>query len=59
MKPRDLSELQRKAMLTLAKQIVNLMEFNWSVRTLEEQHKKEQINTKARKDSELKLKGNF
>lgn len=59
MKPRDLSELQRKAMLTLAKQIVNLMEFNWSVRTLEEQHKKEQLSTKARRDSELKLKAIF
>jgi PAS domain S-box-containing protein len=59
MKPRALSAQQQKAMLTLAKQIVNLMEFNWSVRTLEEQHKKEQLSTKARKDSELKLKAIF
>jgi PAS domain S-box-containing protein len=59
MKPRDLNSNQQKAMRTLARQIVNLMEFNWSVRVLEEQHKKEQLNTKARKESELKLKAIF
>ena len=57
--PRELTDLQKRSISTLAKQVANLMEFNWSLNTLEEQHKKEQEQTKAREESELKLKAIF
>lgn len=57
--PRELSERQRRSISVLAKQVVNLMELNWSLHTLEVQHKKEQQHAAARKESELKLKAIF
>lgn len=59
MQPRELNEHQKKSISTLAKQVANLMEFNWSLHTLEAQHKKEQEHALARKESELKLKAIF
>ena len=59
MQPRELSEHQKKSISLLAKQIVNLMEFNWSLHTREQQHQKDLEQTRARKESELKLKAIF
>ncbi|OOQ61173.1 hypothetical protein BC343_22290 [Mucilaginibacter pedocola] len=58
-KPRELTAHQKKSIGILAKQVANLMEFNWSLNTLEEQHKKEQEHSQARKESDLKLKAIF
>jgi PAS domain S-box-containing protein len=59
MQPRELTAHQRKSMQVMAKQIVNLMELNWSLNTLAKQHAKEQEHAAAISESELKLKAIF
>lgn len=57
--PRELTDHQKKSIKVLAKQVANLMELNWSLKVMEEQHQKEQDHTRARQQSELKLRAVF
>lgn len=59
MQPRELTAHQQKTMQVMAKQVVNLMELNWSLNTLAKQHAKEQEHATAIGESELKLKAIF
>lgn len=59
MEPRELTDHQKKSITILARQVANLMEFNWSLNTMQDQHKVEQVNTRARIESEMKLKAIF
>jgi len=59
MQPRELTEHQQKSILVMAKQVVNLMEFNFSLNAMAEQNKKEQAQSIAIGESELKLKAIF
>jgi PAS domain S-box-containing protein len=59
MQPRELTEHQQKSILVMAKQVVNLMEFNFSINAMAEQNKKEQAQSIAIGESELKLKAIF
>ncbi|MBK0378661.1 GAF domain-containing protein [Mucilaginibacter segetis] len=59
MLPRNINEKQKKSLKTLARQVVNLMELNWSLTTLDEKHKKEQEHALTISESELKLKAVF
>lgn len=58
-KPGQLSERQVKALKGLAKQVINLMELNWSLQSLEQQHKKVQTQKASITESEMKLKAIF
>ncbi|HEK22115.1 MULTISPECIES: GAF domain-containing protein [unclassified Mucilaginibacter] len=58
-RPRELSEHQKKSLLIMAKQVVHIMELNWSLKTLEEKHHIEQEQSLAIIESELKLKAIF
>jgi PAS domain S-box-containing protein len=55
----DLSARQIKSLKSLAKQVVNLMELNWSLQTLEQQHKQSQTQKASITESEMKLKAIF
>ena len=57
--PRNLTDHQKKSITILAKQVANLMELNWSLRTLADQHQKEHEHNLAREQSELKLRAIF
>ncbi|MFA6246782.1 MAG: GAF domain-containing protein [Mucilaginibacter sp.] len=59
MKPGELTAHQKKALQVMAKQVVNLMELNWSLNTLASQRTKEQEHATAIGESELKLKAIF
>ena len=59
MKPRELSAHHQKTLQIMARQVVNLMEFNWSLNTLAEQRTKEQQHAAAISESEIKLKAIF
>ncbi|MCO5936384.1 GAF domain-containing protein [Mucilaginibacter sp. RB4R14] len=59
MEPRDLTVHQQKALQIMSKQVVNLMELNWSIKVLAEQRDKEKAQAEAITDSELKLKAIF
>ena len=59
MQPRELTEHQKTSLLIMAKQVVNLMEFNWSLNVLAVKHKIEQEQALAISESELKLKAMF
>ena len=59
MEPRNLTPHQQKSLKVMAKQVVNLMEFNWSISVLAEKHQKEHEQTIAIGESELKLKAIF
>lgn len=58
-KPADLDKNQINSLKVLAKQVVNLLELNWSLRTLEDQHQETQIQKVAIGKSEMKLKAIF
>jgi PAS domain S-box-containing protein len=57
--PRELTAHQQKTLLLMAKQVVNLMEFNFSLNSLAHQHIKEQEQIIAIRESELRLKAVF
>lgn len=57
--PRELNAHQQKSLLLMAKQVVNLMEFNFSLNSLAHQHIKEQEQIIAITESELRLKAVF
>ncbi|TFF34768.1 GAF domain-containing protein [Mucilaginibacter psychrotolerans] len=59
MEPRGLTEHQKKALKTLASQVVNLMELQWSLNNLEHQYQKEHEQIQARKAYEIKLRAVF
>ena len=59
MKPRELSAHQFKTLQVMARQVVNMMELNWSLNTLAEQHTKEKQHAADIIESELKLKAMF
>ncbi|RYU91310.1 GAF domain-containing protein [Mucilaginibacter terrigena] len=59
MQPRELTPHQQKALQVMGKQVVNLMELNWSLNTLAEQREKELKHATAISESELKLKAIF
>jgi PAS domain S-box-containing protein len=59
MQPRELTAHQKKALLLMAKQVVNLMEFNWNIEVLAQQYQKEHEQSMAIGESELKLKAIF
>ncbi|TWR26643.1 PAS domain S-box protein [Mucilaginibacter achroorhodeus] len=58
-KPRVLTEHQKTTLLVMAKQVVHLMELNWSLKTLEHKHEIEQAQILAISESEIKLKAIF
>lgn len=55
----ELSLRQIKSLKSLAKQVVNLMELNWSLQSLEQQHKQSQTQKASIVESEMKLKAIF
>jgi PAS domain S-box-containing protein len=57
--PSQLSATQINSLKVLAKQVLNLMELNWSLRSLEHQHQQTQIQKAAIGKSEMKLKAIF
>ena len=59
MQPRELTGHQQRCIQVMAKQVVNLMELNWNLNVLDLKHKKEQEQTAAIGESELKLKAMF
>ncbi|WP_374949029.1 GAF domain-containing protein [Mucilaginibacter sp.] len=59
MQPRELTAHQIKTLGIMAKQVVNLMELNYSINSLEEKHHKELQQNLAISESELKLKAMF
>ncbi|MVN91546.1 GAF domain-containing protein [Mucilaginibacter aquatilis] len=58
-KPSKLTDLQIRTLKTLSRQVLNLIELNWSMQSLLEQSLLNQQHNKAFEDSELKLKAIF
>jgi PAS domain S-box-containing protein len=58
-KPHELNQQQAKSLKTLAKQVVNLLELNYSLRSLEQQNQQSQSQKAYISDSEMKLKAIF
>ncbi|XHR95982.1 GAF domain-containing protein [Mucilaginibacter sp. UC70_90] len=58
-KPHELDQQQVKSLKTLARQVVNLMELNSSLRSLEQQHQQSQSQKASISESEMKLKAIF
>jgi PAS domain S-box-containing protein len=56
---RELTELQANTLKMLSKQVVNLMELNWSLKALEKQNKQNEVHQKHIEESEVKLKAVF
>jgi PAS domain-containing protein len=57
--PVELNELQISSIKVLAKQVLNLIELNWSMQSLFEQNLNTQHQKKIIEDSEIKLKAIF
>ena len=58
-KPRQLNEHQQYSLSVLAKQVVNLLEFNWTLRMMENQHEETRQQKIVLEESELKLNAIF
>lgn len=58
-KPNELNELQTNALKVLGKQVLNLIELNWSMQSLMEQSINTYKQNKVIEDSEIKLKAVF
>lgn len=58
-KARDLDEHQQKSLIVLSKQVINLLELNWSLQVLAQQHEQQEQHKKAIEASEIKLKAAF
>jgi PAS domain S-box-containing protein len=56
---RELNEQQQYSLKVLSKQVMNLMELNWSLQVLEQQHKDTQAQKKIIEESEIKLNAIF
>ena len=59
MEERNLTNMQVNALKTLSKQVMRLMEVNWTMRMLEERNKETERQRKLIEESELKLKAIF
>ena len=57
--PRALNEHQLNALKVLSKQVICLMEFHWSMQSLDQEHKKTQEQKLSIEASEIKLKAIF
>jgi PAS domain S-box-containing protein len=57
--PKVLNECQQKALKTLSKQVINLLQLNWSLQNIEVHHKQAIQQSIQIADSELKLKAVF
>jgi len=58
-KASDLDEQQRNSLKVLSKQVMNLMELNWSIKVLADKSEENKQNKKGLEDSEIKLKAVF
>lgn len=56
---RDLTEEQRNTLKVLSKQVINLMELNWSLKVMEQQYQEHRQHKKNIEDSEIKLRAAF
>ena len=54
-----LDEHQLNSLKVLSKQVMNLMELNWSLKVLADKNEENSLNKKVREDSEIKLKAVF
>jgi PAS domain S-box-containing protein len=57
--PRQLTDHQQNSLKILAKQVMNLMELNWTVRSIEAQHEHTRTQKAIIEDSQLKLNAIF
>jgi hypothetical protein len=58
-KPRNLNDLQKNALRTLARQVVNVLELNWSLRNLAEQYDGQQAEISEAKQQAALLDAAF
>ena len=58
-KPRVLDDHQQHTLKVLAKQVMNLMELNWSLHILQKQHAETQVQKLVIEESEIKLNALF
>jgi PAS domain-containing protein len=58
-KARGLDEHQQKSLIVLSKQVINLLELNWSLQVLAQQNEQQEQHKKAIEASEIKLKAAF
>jgi hypothetical protein len=56
---RGLDPHQQKSLMVLSKQVINLLELNWSLQVLAQQNEQQEQNKKAIENSEIKLKAAF
>ena len=56
---RGLEEHQQKSLTVLSKQVINLLELNWSLQVLAQQNEQHEQNKKVIEASEIKLKAAF
>ena len=56
---RGLDSHQQKSLMVLSKQVINLLELNWSLQVMAQQNEQQEYNKKAIEDSEIKLKAAF
>jgi len=54
-----LDEHQLNSLKVISKQVMNLMELNWSMKVLADKSEENSLNKKVREDSEIKLKAVF
>jgi PAS domain S-box-containing protein len=58
-KPRTLDKSQQNSLMVLSRQVINLMELQWSLQSLAQQHQKTQAQKLSIEESEIKLKAIF
>ncbi len=58
-KPGNLNVHQQKSLEVLSRQVINLMEFQWSLQSLAQQHQQTQQQKLSIEESEIKLKAIF
>jgi PAS domain S-box-containing protein len=58
-KPRTLDKQQQNSLEVLSRQVMNLMELQWSLQSLAQQHQKTQQQKTSIEESEIKLKAIF
>jgi PAS domain S-box-containing protein len=56
---RELDKNQQNSLVVLSRQVINLMELQWSLQTLAQQHQKTQAQKLSIEESEIKLKAIF
>ena len=58
-KANELNDIQRNSLKVLSKQVMNLMELNWSLKVLADKSEENSQHKKVLEDSEIKLKAVF